>query len=101
MKSKGKKTVNMIQETLNHKVLFQRLHHPSVGFWLSYLHFLVEVFFRSLHNICMVIIICIDPPTGSVARNVHPLRFVRMNTFFENKSIHALNAILAECPFIL
>lgn len=31
----GKKAVNMIQETLNHKVPFQRLHHHSFIFGYS------------------------------------------------------------------
>lgn len=70
MKSKGRKTVNMMQKTLIHKVLFQCLHH------LSFIFGLIPVFFRSSHNICIVIIMetnC-DPPTGSVDYNVYPLR---------------------------
>lgn len=79
-KLKGRKSVNMIQDTLSHKMLFQRLHHLSFIFGYSIYTALHEFFLRSLHSIRTVVIISIDtncyPPIRSVDNIFYPLRFI-------------------------
>lgn len=83
MKPKGKKSVNTIQETSNHKVLLQLLHHLSFIFGYSVYTALYGRLSQSSHgNNYDVMIIHMKtnscPPTTSVDYVVYPLRFLSM-----------------------